>query len=233
MKPILSVFSILAFATCSFGATIVTAGGSPAIPTLPNGLVTSIAGTTTIDFTAGTLTVPTYTEDGVVYSLLGSGSIRNTSAGFCAQPPADNTNYLCVGPNGATGSPVEANFPTLINYFGFYAGSVDAYNTLEFYNGSTLKFSLTGSHIATRAGIAADGNQGVGVYINIFATTVADQFNRIRFISTSNALETDNHAFALLDDSVIPTVDGAIPEPGTLLTLIPAVAFLYFRRKRA
>ena len=226
--PFLSCLSLagLLSTVCS-ATTFVTSGGTAL---LNNGLVNSF-GATTIDFSSGTLTVPTYTEDGVIYSGLSAGSITGSSAsGECAQPPADTTSYLCVGPSRNT--PVTASFSSLINYFGFYVGSVDTYNSLKFYDGNTLKFTLTGSQIATRAGIAADGNQSVGRFINIFATTVADRFNKVEIISTSNALETDNHAFALLRDVDIPTSDGNVPEPGTFLTIIPAAAFLYFRRKR-
>jgi hypothetical protein len=220
--------SLLGFlATVSPAATIVNSGGTPL---LNNGLVNSL-GATTIDFSSGTLTLPTYTEDGVTYSGLSSGSITNTStSGQCAQPPADTTSYLCVGPSRNT--PVTATFGSLMNYFGFYVGSVDQYNSLKFYDGNTFKFTLTGSEIATRAGIVANGNQSVGRFINIFATTVGDRFNKVEFISSSNALETDNHAFALLRDVDIPTNDGNVPEPSTFLTILPAAAFFYFRRKR-
>jgi hypothetical protein len=206
-------------------ATVITVGGTSVAN---QGLQTSVAGATTIDFNVGNGVNPTYVEDGFTYSGLSAGSIRNNSVGSCAQPPNDTSNYLCVGPT--QNSPVTATYGSLLNYFGFYVGSVDTYNFLDFYDGNTLKFSLTGSQIATRSGIAANGNQGIGVYINIYANA-GEEFNKIVFTSTSNALETDNHAFGKVN--TIPTVDGQVPEPGTLLTIIPAAAFLYFRRKRA
>lgn len=224
-KTFLSLSLGLLTLTGSSFAAFVNSGGTAV---LNQGIQTSVAGATTIDFNVGGGANPTYIEDGMTYSGLSSGSIRNNSVGSCAQPPNDTSNYLCVGPTQNT--PVTATYSSLLNYFGFYVGSLDTFNSLEFYNGSTLQFTLTGTQIADKAGISADGNQGVGRYINIYATA-GEQFNKIVFKSTSNALETDNHAFGLVTN--IPTVDGNIPEPGTLLTIIPAAAFLYFRRKRA
>ncbi|MBM3762792.1 MAG: hypothetical protein FJW36_21415 [Acidobacteria bacterium] len=211
-------------ASACFGATFINAGGTP----LANhGLVTSVAGATTIDFSSGVFAAPTYTEDGMTYSGLAANSIQSSSVSGCAQPPNDTTNYLCVGP--VSTSLVTATFANLLNYFGFYVGSVDTYNSIEFYNGNTKKFTLTGQEIATRAGIAANGNQSVGVYINIFADGT-DKFDIVKFYSSSNSFESDNHAFST--DATVPTNNGAIPEPSTFLTIVPAAAYFFYRRKK-
>ncbi|MDW8443020.1 MAG: hypothetical protein RML45_00905 [Acetobacteraceae bacterium] len=72
-------------------------------------------------------------------------------------PPAGNqpngpdaTVYLTTGSTGASpGTQVEILLPgtDLYFYFGLLWGSVDAYNTLAFYNGATLIGSITGNDV--------------------------------------------------------------------------------------
>jgi hypothetical protein len=209
----------------SASAAVITVGGTAVAG---EGLKSSEVGATTVEFNL-TPTNPNYTEDGVTYSGLSAGSITTGSvSGQCAAPPNDTSAYLCVGPN--RNSPVTATFASLVNYFGFYVGSIDAYNSLEFFNGATKVLTLTGTEIATRSGIAANGNQSLGFYINIYASNNSEQFNKVVLISTQNALETDNHAFALVDR--IPGQDSSVPEPSTYLTMIPAIGALAWWRKR-
>lgn len=167
----------------------------------------------------------------IVTSYSSVNGVETASSGACAAPPADSTKFLCVGPDVTSGTPITITLSSLINYFGFYVGSLDDYNYIDFYNGTSLKIALTGTQIATRAGIPANGNQALGYYVNVYANA-GEEFDKIVLTSTSNALETDNHAFASV--RTIPGSDSGVPEPGTLFTIVPAAAaFLYFRRKRA
>jgi len=212
------------FASSSF-ASIITLGGTAVAD---QGQVSSVAGVTTVDFN----TLPLSTPAGISYTGLGANSITSGSvSGQCAAPPGDTSNYLCVGPNRNT--PVTINLSgafALSNYFGFYVGSVDDFNFIDFYNGDTLTIALTGTQIANRAGIPPTGNQALGYYVNIYASA-GEEFNKIVLRSTQNALETDNHAFGV--ERTVPGSDSGIPEPSTYLTLIPALGYLVYRRKRS
>lgn len=225
IKNLLGAAVVTAALSLTASAAVITVGGTPVAG---QGQTSSESGVTVVEFNL-TPTNPNYTEDGVTYAGLSSGSITSGSvSGQCAAPPSDTSAYLCVGPSRNT--PVTATFSSLVNYFGFYVGSVDEYNTLEFFNGNTKVLTLTGNQIATRAGISANGNQSLGFYINIYASNNSELFNQVKLISTQNALETDNHAFGLVGR--IPGQDSGIPEPSTYLTMLPAIGALAWWRKR-
>ena len=50
-------------------------------------------------------------------------------------------------------------------------------------------------------------------YVNILATNPGDYFDRVTFVSTTNAFETDNHAFRLA------------PEPSSYAMMIAGLLF--------
>ena len=64
--------------------------------------------------------------------------------------------------------------------------------------------TYTGIDFAAAAGTIPNGNQGVGLFVNIRASA-SEQFDIVKFITTPsiNAFETDNHAVV------------AVPEPST------------------
>lgn len=123
-----------------------------------------------------------------------------------------STDYISVplgtGTNPSnTGSVTVTNLGGLYNYFGLWWGSVDTYNTLEFYNGATLVATITGSDV-TNPNPANGGQVDVRTnkYVNInFGPATYDSF---RMISTNFAFEADNIA-----------VGTVVPEPGTMLLL--------------
>lgn len=158
-------------------------------------------------------------EAGVVTETFAGGLPANYSGGMIrtgpgnpsgvsAAPPGITDNYYSVGPNNpdnVTGLVGTADFSaTPLRYFGFYMGSPDTYNVIEIYNGATLLKTFTGSDFATAAGTNPNGNQGVGLFVNIRAEA-NEQFNIVKFITNPsiNAFETDNHAVV------------AVPEPST------------------
>ena len=88
------------------------------------------------------------------------------------------------------------------NYFGLFWGSIDSYNTLEFFNKGTKVASYTGSDVAS----PADGNQQspyTNEYVNFWNLP---KFDEVRFISTGFAFEIDNVA-----------VGNTVPAPGAIL----------------
>jgi hypothetical protein len=110
---------------------------------------------------------------------------------------ADTTRYLSTGVGG-----VNLLFPTDQTYVGLLWGSVDNYNTLQFYQGATLLASYTGLDVTA----LANGDQGASgtFYVNIFLDAA---FNRIVASSSQYAFEFDNVAYGQLS---------LVPEPATL-----------------
>ena len=65
----------------------------------------------------------------------------------------DTTNYLSIGGNGTE----TITFASEKNTFGLYWGSLDSYNSIKFYDGTTLVASYTGADISP---LFPTGNQG-------------------------------------------------------------------------
>jgi hypothetical protein len=110
--------------------------------------------------------------------------------GISAQPKkgaaSANDAWFSVG----QGQSATFNFATPVNYVGFLWGSVDTYNTLEIFNGSTLLATYTGGNGGLDAFQVPDGNgnQGKSVYFNFSA----DSITSIKLVSTGPAFEIDN-----------------------------------------
>jgi hypothetical protein len=90
--------------------------------------------------------------------------------------------YLAVYQNGS----VTLSFNAEENYFGLLWGSVDSYNELSFYDGSTLVGSIGGNQI--KAG--AQGSQNV--YVNIDSL---QSFNTVVASSSGNSFEFADIAY--------------------------------------
>lgn len=201
-----AAFAALAVAAPAH-AWIVTGGGTQIVN---QGYTTSVLGTIVQDFNSLPLNVNLNTA-GYSGGMVRIGGI----GGITASPPGNNSQYLSAGPGNNGTSTFTA--PDLLSYFGFFWGSPDTYNTLRVYRGSTLLQSWTGTAlwdlvrpIATPGcdlGPIADGNQGKCAYVNIYAGDASQWFDRVSFVSTLNAFETDNHAIAV------------VPVPGALLLL--------------
>ena len=131
--------------------------------------------------------------------LSGSNGVGFGNAGS----GADTTQYLSTGIGSVT---MVMPGSRTYDYFGLLWGSVDSYNTLTFYNGSTLIGSLTGTAVLP----LANGDQGVNgtVYVNLgFAPGFG--YDKVVASSSNYAFEFDNVAF---DQT-------AVPEPASLLLL--------------
>jgi hypothetical protein len=204
-----------------FGITI-TSGGT-AVPN--QGLFTLVSNTITIDFNDGLLP----SNANVIYDGLATNIITGSTASVSAAPPNDTSAYLTIGPS--RGQKVTVRFAALVNYFGFFAGSLDTYNYVDLYLRTTRVSSLSGTQLATLGGFPADGNQGRGIYVNVFADTVAEQFDRIVLYSTSNAFETDNHSFRFVDTR--PGAEASVPEPGSWMMAVLGVALVAIGRRAA
>jgi len=135
-----------------------------------------------VSFT-GTAQVVQGAAGGLYAAPFVSGS---NGVGFGNPVGADTTHYLSTG----IGS-VVLDFTSQQNYFGLLWGSVDNYNTLEFYNGASLVGSFTGTAIWA----SANGNQGQQgtFYVNFNDTN--GSFNKVVAKSSQYAFEFDNIAY--------------------------------------
>jgi len=184
-------------------------GGS--VPVTGQGQYTNIQGATTIDFNNGTAP----TSGPVTFSGLTPGVTNGTNIvngnldGVYATPYNDTSNYLAV----ETNSNVTINFAQALNYFGFYWGSIDAYNSVQVYsmvNGvQTLEATFTGADVP---GAPANGTQtgsANNAYVNLLANN-NQTFDKIVLSTTAPAFETDNYSYRVAN----------VPEPRSILGLL-------------
>jgi hypothetical protein len=142
---------------------------------------------------------------------------------------ADTTTYLSSGgPNGST----TLTFGTQQKYLGLLWGSVDAYNTLEFFSGGASVAMFTGADVgaSTGTGNCIGGLQNAlgTCYVNINFLT--QSFDKVVATSSSYAFEFDNVAFS--------TAPVGVPEPETLAMfglglLLVGSAYRFRARKSA
>ena len=206
-KSIIAGLIGLGFSAGVFAAPTVNTGGQVVTN---EGLTTSQGGVTVLNFNTNVIPANILFTPGANHLQTGS------SAGQYAAPPNDLSRYLCVGT--FCGSPVTigfdlVNFPASeANYIGFYAGSLDAFNSIEFRDHGVLRLTLTGTEMATLAGIPPNGDQTKGEYFNVFPDPQF-KFTSVTLFSSSNAFEVDNFAIG------IATPEQKIPLPGTLALL--------------
>ncbi|MGV0025852.1 Npun_F0296 family exosortase-dependent surface protein [Phormidesmis priestleyi] len=197
-----AIVSAVSLSAHSAQAITFTTGGT-SVPDA--GLKTSVVGATTIDFESG---VPsgfaTYTAPSPGVAIVSPPNQAN----IYAAPAEDSTKYLTVAPIGDSRgtTPVTAKFAKALDYFGLYWGSIDKYNSITFKNAGAVIKTYTGLDIAP----PANGNQSAAAtnkYVNFFAGA-GESFDEVVFSSTSNAFESDNHAYR------------AVPEPASIVGLL-------------
>ena len=204
-------------ATINYGGVPATGGGYTTALTGPG------VSTETFNGTTGNCGVTTgITVTGNYHLVTGS------QVSYYAAPAGDTTCYMSIPQNGSNGiatvSPLSLITPNKkLTYFGLYWGSIDNYNSIEFYNNNTLVTTVTGAQAL--AANAVPGNQsssGSNRYVNIYFSP-NEIVNKIKFISTGRAFELDNVAFKTV----------ATPEPATLAVFGGALlAGAVMRRRR-
>jgi VCBS repeat-containing protein len=143
---------------------------------------------------------------GVVHGSL-NGSV-NITAPFMGPLPGvtDTTNYLAI----AAGGTETITFETEHNALGLYWGSVDNYNTVAFYHGTTLIASYTGADLAP---LFADGNRSSFSSTGYVEFSGLLAFDKVVFTSSSDAFEIENISAGNVP---APHVELAAPITGTL-----------------
>jgi hypothetical protein len=199
MKTTLSYLALVAGLTLTSVAQAgpwVSVGGT----SIPNEGQTTSAITpvsmSVLDFNVTSITPSNLTVTGSPSNFV-TGSLANEYAA----PPNDLSQYISVSP--AAGSPFTVTVSDFANYLGFYAGSIDGYNSITL-TGISGSVSYTGSDLAAMAGIAANGDQSIGYYYNVYLPM---GFSSVTFTSSANAFEIDNVAI------------GNVPVPGTVALL--------------
>lgn len=147
-------------------------------------------------------------------SAPGVANVRTgTEKNVAAAPLNDDSCYAYTTPAGPQPSFVDIDYsqfltdigkqvPALddsfINSLGFYWGSVDTYNSFEFYNGDTLVSSLTGTELLNELGGTSGDQLGEksNAWVQI-AFTAAESFDRLRIITSGVAGEFDNITIGL------------------------------------
>lgn len=190
-------------------AVTVTVGGTS---TPASGEYSSVGGVTTVDFDAAAPAGWSLSGDGAIVS----GSVSGQYAAPPNSGPNANTSRYLTVPSRQSSGTAEITLGGYYNYYGLYWGSIDAYNTLSFWNDGTQVFSFSGSAAAALVPTAPTGQQALAAYFNFFGL---DAFNQVRLSSTSYAFETDNHAF------------GRVPAPATAALLALGVLGLSFARR--
>lgn len=172
----------------------------------------------TFDSTTPTGWAYGYDYDGAAGSdfvMEANGAIQSVHTGKSAAPynnllmsGPDNTNWYTVPTNVSTTPQSTMLYfgGATYDYLGLFWGSVDTYNTFEFFNGGnpTPVATFTGSSITSP--YAADGSQSspsTNLYVNFVNIPT---FDAVRFTSTQYAFEFDNLA-----------VGNAVPLPAAML----------------
>ena len=150
------------------------------------------------------------------WTWTGDYSIQNYSqTGVAAAPYGvsvpDASYFVAVPADLSLGSQVTVTnlggVNATYNYLGIWWGSVDAYNTISFYENDVYQVSFTGVQATSPS--AANGNQTVhssNLYINFLDLP---NFNSFVMSSSQYAFEADN----------ISVGNVSVPEPATMLLL--------------
>jgi hypothetical protein len=199
MATLFSASSALAYSVNVFG---IAASGT--------GLHSAVAGAVETNF-----------ESGLPANYTGGKVVQGSVSGHWASPPNDTSHYFTVGSENSQKSPGTISFDSLTKYFGYFGGSPDTYNSVELWRDGSLLQSFSGSYLASKANLAANGNWASGAYWNIWATNANEYFDQVKLVSTNNAFETDNHASV-----------SAVPLPAALPLMLSGLGVLGFASRR-
>ena len=157
------------------------------------------------------------------------GDVFTSSLANVAADPAGDTSAFGAAENAAgaaaagqafTDAMFTVNTGTTITSLSIDLGSLDTFNTLNFYSGTTLEGHFTGNTLAAALLGLADGNQTSDLTNGrfYFKFLASDDINKLVFSSTSPAFEFDN---------IAATISG-VPEPATWAMMLLGFGFVGF-----
>ena len=192
---------LLLFGLCGVaGATTINYNWVSALD--GNGYTSPYSGVTVETFDAASLLWTWSGSKGIV-----TGSFPGIYIAPYGQSAHDATKYVTVPTIFGGGTEAQAALGGTYNYFGIWWGSVDAYNTLSFYNDGVLVASFTASQAIPPSNV--DDNltdPSTNLYVNFLDLP---DFNSFKMTSTQFAFEADNIAVGNV----------AVPEPSTMFLL--------------
>ncbi|MEH1889957.1 MAG: PEP-CTERM sorting domain-containing protein [Nostoc sp.] len=195
--------------------TVVVISANPASAVnlqVNSGPFSSYSNTKTITFDDGTANDP---NGFVTYSNITTNIVQGSVSGQYASPYGDNTKFLTIAPSGSNVAGdsgfVNIKFKEAVNYFGFYAGSLDSYNYIDIYKGNQLLKTFSGADVPSAIADGSWTSTQANMFINLVAGT-GETFDRVVMRSDGIAFETDNHAYRLASQSV--------PEPNAMLGVL-------------
>ena len=196
-------------------AVVMSANPASAITLQVNsGPFSSYSNTKTVTFDDGTANDP---NGFVTYSNITTNIVEGNKSGEYASPYGDNTKFLTIAPvsNNVAGNTglVNINFKEAVNYFGFYAGSLDDYNFVDIYKGNQLLKTFSGADVPTAIANGSWTSSQANMFINLVADT-KETFDRVVMRSNGVAFETDNHAYRLAQ---------SVPEPNAMLGVLAII----------
>ncbi|MEH2353077.1 Npun_F0296 family exosortase-dependent surface protein [Nostoc sp.] len=201
----------ISLALLGMTAVVMSANPASAITLQVNsGPFSSYADAKTVTFDDGTANDP---NGFVTYSNITSNIVQGSVSSQYASPYGDNTKFLTIAPVGSNvagdSGLVNIKFKEAVNYFGFYAGSLDDYNFVDIYKGDQLLKTFSGADVPTAIANGSWTSSEANMFVNLVADT-GETFDRVVMRSNGVAFETDNHAYRL----------ASVPEPSAMLGVV-------------
>jgi len=211
-----------------------TAANATVITVLAPGITSIAAPTETFDDRP--LGTAIFSPGGDGGSYLGIGNVTSgttpgvTAAPFYGPNPGDRdpTQYLSIGPGN---DPETITYAGLKTFFGLYWGSVDAYNTVDFYQGASLVASFTGADIIP---LLANGNQD-DFSSNRYVVFSDLSFDKVVLGSSGPCPEASCNFPNSTPAFEIDNIATGVPEPATwalMLLGFASVGFFAYRRTK-
>ncbi|MCF4965963.1 Npun_F0296 family exosortase-dependent surface protein [Nostoc sp. CMAA1605] len=213
----------LSIALLGLTAVVMSSNSASAVTLKVNaGPFSTYSDVKTVNFNDGTAKDP---NGFVTYSNITDNIVIGSKSSHYASPYNTNSHYLTIAPvgskvggvnvAGSTGS-VTLDFKEAIDYFGFYAGSIDEYNFIDIYSGGQKLKTFSGSDFPTAIANGSWTSEDANKFINLVGEN-GETFDRVVMRTNGIAFETDNHSYRLANRSV--------PEPNAMLGLLAIGAF--------
>jgi hypothetical protein len=156
-----------------------------------------------------------------------------------AYKPSTVGNFFAVTGWAAKHGVVTFRLDSPADYYGFFWGTVDYFNTVTLYDGQTVLLSLNGTDVAN-GGVGTAWGSKAG-YFGVVAGE-GESITKVVMTSTKKSFESDNHAVRFLPSLntssrvAAESQISAVPEPSTYAMFAVGLGVLgamVARRRRA